>query len=130
MDPFYRAAQVDERFGVFRLQALAPSGFKESEYFRTWYHECGFQDECGLLIELDSGSLNLALGMTASSSRRFSKRQVDRLEAVFPAVEALARRHWSQLTPTVESSDLRTRLQEALERIWLIGTHPPRAAGD
>ena len=49
---------------MFRLSTLAPSGFKESEYFRTWYHECGFQDECGLLIKLDSGSLNLALGMT------------------------------------------------------------------
>ena len=113
LDPFYRAAQIDQRFGVFRLRALAPSGFKESEYFRTWYHECGFQDECGLLIELDSGSLNLALGMTGSS-RRFSKRQVDRLEAVFPAVEALVRRHWNPLTPAVESADLRTRLQEAL----------------
>ena len=113
LDPFYRTAQVDERFGVFRLRDLAPSGFKESEYFRTWYHECGFQDECGLLIELDSGSLNLALGMTGSS-RRFSKRQVDRLEAVFPAVEALVRRHWNTLTPAGESADLRTRLQEAL----------------
>ena len=113
LDPFYRAAQVDERFGVFRLRDLAPSGFKESEYFRTWYHECGFQDECGLLIELDSGALNLALGMTGSS-RRFSKRQVDRLEAVCPAVESLVRRHWNPLTPVAESADLRTRLQEAL----------------
>ena len=113
LDPFYRAAQVDERFGVFRLRDLAPSGFKESEYFRTWYHECGFQDECGLLIELDSGSLNLALDMTGNS-RRFSKRQVDRLETVFPAVEALVRRHWNTLTPNAESADLRTRLQEAL----------------
>ena len=113
LDPFYRAAQVDECFGVFCLSALAPSGFQESEYFRTWYHECGFQDECGLLIELDSGSFNLALGMTGNS-RRFSKRQVDRLEAVFPAVEALVRRHWNPLAPTEEPPDLRTRLQEAL----------------
>ena len=113
LDPFYRAAEVEGRFGVFRLSTLAPSGFKESEYFRTWYHECGFQDECGLLIKLDRGALNLALGMT-DSSRRFSKRQVDRLKAVFPAVEALARRHWSQLTPTVESPNLRMRLQESL----------------
>ena len=113
LDPFYRAAQVDGRFGVFRLRALAPSGFKESEYFRTWYHECGFQDECGLLIELDSGSLNLALGMTGSS-RGFSKRQVDRLEAVFPAVEAMVRRHWNPLTSATEPTDLRARLQEAL----------------
>ncbi|MGB0624564.1 MAG: LuxR C-terminal-related transcriptional regulator [Luminiphilus sp.] len=113
LDPFYRAAQVDGYFGVFRLRALAPSGFKESEYFRTWYHECGFQDECGLLIALDSGSFNLALGMTGGS-RRFSKRQVGRLEAVFPAVEAMVRRHWNPLTPAADSSDLRRRLQEAL----------------
>jgi DNA-binding CsgD family transcriptional regulator len=113
LDPFYRAAQVEERFGVFRLKALAPIGFQDSEYFRTWYHECGFQDECGLLIKLDRGAVNLALGMT-DSSRRFTKRQVDRLKAVFPAVEALVRRHWSQLTPSAESSNLRMRLQESL----------------
>ena len=45
------------------------------------------------------------------SSRRFSKRQVDRLEAVFPAVEALVRRHWKPLAPAGEPADLRTRLQ-------------------
>ena len=65
------------------------------------------------MIELDSGSPNLALGMTGSS-RRFSDRQVDRLDAVFPAVEALVRCHWNPLTPVTESADLRTRLQEAL----------------
>ena len=113
LDPFYRAAQVDARFGVFRLSTLAPRGFQDSEYFRTWYHECGFRDECGLLIKLDRGSLNLALGMTDMSGR-FSKRQVDRLKAVFPAVEALVRRHWHQLTPAAEPSNLRTRLQESL----------------
>ena len=113
LDPFYRAAQVEARFGVFRLSTLAPRGFKESEYFRTWYHECGFRDECGLLIKLDRGSLNLALGMTDKSSR-FAKRQVDRLKAVFPAVEALVGRHWRQLTPAAEPSNLRARLQESL----------------
>ena len=49
LDPFYRAATIDEQFGVFQLNVLAPTGFKESEYYRTWYHACGFQDECGLL---------------------------------------------------------------------------------
>ena len=92
LDPFYRAAEVEGRFGVFRLSTLAPSGFKESEYFRTWYHECRFQDECGLLIKLNDGCINLALGMT-DGSRKFSKRQVDKLKAIYPAVEALVRRH-------------------------------------
>ena len=114
LDPFYRALEVDRRYGVFQLAKLAPSGFKESEYFRTWYHECGFQDECGLLIKLNHGSVNLALGMT-EGSRRFSKRQVDRLEAIFPAVEALICKHWGADTnSTQEPSDFRQRLQQAL----------------
>lgn len=114
LDPFYRALEIDKRYGVFQLSNLAPKGFKESEYFRTWYHECGFQDECGLLIKLNHGSVNLALGMT-DGSRRFSKRQVDRLEAIFPAVEALVRKHWyTATTPSPEQTDFRQRLQYAL----------------
>ena len=31
LGPFYRAAQVDKCFGVFRLSALAPNGFKKGE---------------------------------------------------------------------------------------------------
>ena len=85
LDPFYRAAAIENRFGVFRLSTLAPNGFKESEYFRTWYHECGFSDECGLLIPLNSGFVNLALGMT-DGSRKFYKRQSDQLDKIAPAI--------------------------------------------
>ena len=114
LDPFYRALELDKRYGVFQLSTLAPRGFKESEYFRTWYHECGFQDECGLLIKLNHGSINLALGMT-EGSRRFSKRQVEKLKAVFPAIEALARKHWPAASASQpEQSDFRQRLQSAL----------------
>ncbi len=114
LDPFYRALEIDKQFGVFQLYKLAPKGFKESEYFRTWYHECGFQDECGLLIKLHNGSVNLALGMT-EGSRRFSKRQVDCLEAIFPAVEALTRKNWgNETTSNPEQADFRQRLQLAL----------------
>jgi DNA-binding CsgD family transcriptional regulator len=114
LDPFYRALEIEKRYGVFQLSGLAPKGFKESEYFRTWYHECGFQDECGLLIKLNHGSINLALGMT-DGSRRFSKRQVGKLEDVFPAIEALLRKHWaSPATSHPEQPDFRQRLQQAL----------------
>ena len=114
LDPFYRALEIEKRYGVFQLSGLAPKGFKESEYFRTWYHECGFQDECGLLIKLNHGSVNLALGMT-DSNRRFSRRQVENLEAIFPAIEALVRKNWSTATTSSpEKSDFRQRLQHAL----------------
>lgn len=114
LDPFYRAATIDGRFGVFKLNTLAPTGFKESEYYRTWYHDCGFQDECGLLIKLTDGVVNLAFGMT-DGSRLFSKRQINLLEAIFPVVEALIRQHWhSTASPTADQTGLRQRIHVAL----------------
>ena len=114
LDPFYRAATVDEQFGVFQLNVLAPTGFKESEYYRTWYQDCGFQDECGLLIKLTDGVVNLAFGMT-DGSRLFSKRQINLLEAIFPVVEALICRHWHNAgSPAANQTGLRQRLHVAL----------------
>ena len=113
LDPFYRASEVEGRFGVFGLSSLAPKGFKDSEYYRTWYHACGFQDECGLLIKLGHGSVNIALGIT-DNSRKFAKAQVRALHDIFPAAEALMQQHWGMLNPQVtDPSNLRHRLQSA-----------------
>jgi hypothetical protein len=35
LDPYYLAADRDQRFGVFRLRDLSPTGFKDSEYYKT-----------------------------------------------------------------------------------------------
>ena len=113
LDPFYRSAAVHQEYGVFKLSTLAPTGFKESEYFRTWYHDCGFTDECGMLIPLSDGFVNLALGMT-DSGHKFSKRQFDRLEEIFPAIEALIQQHWAEVSPATGESTLRDRLHSAL----------------
>ena len=113
LDPFYRAAAIENRFGVFRLSTLAPSGFKESEYFRTWYHECGLSDECGLLIPLNSGFVNLALGMT-DGRRKFSKGQFDQLDTISPAIEALVCKHWHDTPKAPREAALRERLHNAL----------------
>lgn len=113
LDPFYCAAAIENRFGVFRLSTLAPNGFKESEYFRTWYHECGFSDECGLLIPLESGFVNLALGMTDGSSK-ISKRQFDQLDTIAPAIEALVCKHWRDTPMAPAETALRERLHSAL----------------
>lgn len=113
LDPFYRASELEGRYGVFRLSTLAPKGFKESEYYRTWYHACGFKDECGMLIKLSHGSVNIALGIT-DTGRTFLKPQVKQLEDMFPAAQALMQRHWSEPDPAmVDPSDFRHRLQHA-----------------
>ena len=112
LDPFYRAASIEGRFGVFRLRDLAPKGFRDSEYYRTWYHECGFQDECGLLIQLDTGFVNLALGRIGKGV--FSKAHVQLLQAIFPAIEALVCRHWRDHKTMASGAGFRHRLQHSL----------------
>ncbi len=63
LDPFYLAATRDRAFGVFRLRDIAPGEFHSSEYYKTWYRNCGYRDECGYLVPLaDEGFVNIALG--------------------------------------------------------------------
>lgn len=117
LDPFYRAAAVSQQFGVFQLKDLAPGGFKDSEYYQTWYRHCHFSDECGLLIALDDGFINLALCI-ATKGRRFGKTQLERLRAVLPLVESLAKAHWSDAPPLTNSGpdgSLRQQLHRALQ---------------
>ncbi len=113
LDPFYRAAAYDRQFGVFHLKSLAPAGFLDSEYYKTWYRNCGFVDECGLLIGLDDGFVNIALGTTQAGSR-FGKRQVGVVADVFSVVEALARAHWQQAPVTKGNTSLRQQLHASL----------------
>lgn len=115
LDPYYLAATREKKFGVFRLRDLAPGGFKDSEYYKTWYRNCGYQDECGYLIPLDGeGFVNIALGKTDQRAR-FSKPQLRILEDILPTVEALCRRHWARQDELPDGINLRARLDHALD---------------
>ncbi len=114
LDPYYMAADRDQKFGIFRLRDLAPTGFKDSEYYKVWYRNCGYQDECGYLIPLPSGGfVNIALGKLTPRSR-FGNAQFAVLEAVAPAVEALCQQHW-QAPESATTLEMRTQLNSALE---------------
>jgi DNA-binding CsgD family transcriptional regulator len=113
LDPYYTAASEGRR-GLFRLSELAPTGFRDSEYYRNWYRFCGYHDECGYLIALaDGGFANIALGRTGARGR-FSKAHRDRLDAVRSTVEALARAHWAGNAARAAGEALRERLNLAL----------------
>ncbi len=115
LDPYYLAGARDHRHGVFRLRDLTPKGFKESEYYKTWYRNCGYQDECGFVIPIsEEGFVNIALGKTASRAS-FTRRECKLLEDVYPAVEALAREHWNRMLLPSEGVNLRAQLHSALE---------------
>ncbi len=114
LDPFYQAAR-DSRFGVYRLRDLSPSGFRESEYYRSWYRNCGYQDECGYVLPIgEEGFVNIALGKTAPRAI-FTRRELGILEDILPAVETLCRQHWAGLGSAPATGNLRAQLHAALE---------------
>ena len=115
LDPYYLAATREGKFGVFRLQDLSPRGFKDSEYYKTWYRNCGYQDECGYLLSVGEDSfVNIALGKTEARAR-FTKRELQILEDILPTVQVLSQSHWGDLQGTTRGVNLRARLNSALE---------------
>jgi DNA-binding CsgD family transcriptional regulator len=117
LDPYYQAASRDRRFGVFQLRELAPTGFRDSEYYKAWYRNCGYQDECGFLLPNGAtGFINIALGRTRARSR-FSRQQVAALTAVRPVIEVLCQQHWQTHPPAsgqAAAVNLREQLNSAL----------------
>jgi DNA-binding CsgD family transcriptional regulator len=115
LDPYYLAATADKQFGVFRLRDLSPSGFKESEYYKTWYRNCGYQDECGFVIPTTGeGFVNIALGKTAARAS-FTKRERTLLADIYPTVAALCKQHWDQQASDDSGINLRAQLHSALQ---------------
>jgi len=114
LDPYYLAATQDNKFGVFRMRELAPSGFKDGEYYKTWYKNCGYQDECGYIIALGgSGFINIALGRTKGKTP-FTKRQLTIFQTILPTIEALCQAHWADSETEPNSINLRAKLHSAL----------------
>ena len=115
LDPYYLAATQDNQFGVFRLRDLSPTGFKDSDYYKTWYRNCRFEDECGYLLPLDNeGFINIALGKTTPRAS-FTKKERGILEDIYPTVEALCRQHWANSGSAPAAVNLRAQLHGALE---------------
>jgi DNA-binding CsgD family transcriptional regulator len=114
LDPFYLAASREATFGVFRLSELAPKDFRSSDYYRSWYRNCGYQDECGYLIQTRAeGFINIALGKTAPRAS-FTKRDMAVLQDIRPAVEMLCQRHWEDAVSKSPGVNLRGKLHAAL----------------
>jgi DNA-binding CsgD family transcriptional regulator len=115
LDPYYLAATRDNKFGVFRLRDLSPTGFRDGEYYKSWYRNCGYQDECGYLIPIgEEGFVNIALGKTRSRAR-FTKRELDIFEAILPMVEVLCQQHWAGSGAEPAPVNLRAQLHSALD---------------
>jgi DNA-binding CsgD family transcriptional regulator len=70
LDPFFHAAQNPRLSGCYTLAQVAPSGFKDGEYFKTFFARYGLEDEVDLLFPLHGGqTVALAFGRSLGSRR-------------------------------------------------------------
>jgi len=84
---FYAFWRNLERAGVVPLRRFTTREFKQGIYIAEFLYRCVIADEVGMLLP-DGGHWTLAIFLERSV-RRFSSREIERLERVFPALAAL-----------------------------------------
>ncbi|MEM6886905.1 MAG: helix-turn-helix transcriptional regulator [Pseudomonadota bacterium] len=109
LDPFYQLFQTATSDRVHALAYIAPDDFRRSVYYSRFFSALNLTDECGLMLPFgNQAALFLSMGVHGNS-----KMQLGTLQAMLPAISALARRHWTVLTP--ERFDGTGRLAAQLE---------------
>ena len=112
LDPFFQLFPTVKADRVDRLRDIAPDDFRRSEYYRTFFRALQISDECGVMLVIaPDAALFLSLGMTSGHSLKPGP-----LQAMLPVIGALARRHWTVLTP--ERPDGTGRLAAQMEQAF------------
>jgi DNA-binding CsgD family transcriptional regulator len=115
LDPFYRASIEGTPSGLHRLSDVAPEGFLESEYYRSYYIRTLQSDEvCFLTDHSDGWVTNISLGRE-SGAPPFDQRDIDRLRATEPIVHEALRRHWAHRRQRHPESDAASSLHAHVE---------------
>lgn len=106
VDPFFLASTGDTPPGIWRLKDIAPDRFYQGEYFRSYYAQTGLAEEVGFLIDVDL-ELSIVVSLMRTE-RKFSKAEFRMLTEIQPIVDALCRRHWSNVERTgrAEASEI------------------------
>ncbi len=121
IDPFYLIGSKEKQYGFFTLAELAPPGFKNSEYYRTWYRHTGLKNECGYVINIANGFINISIGHNGEGEK-FNKSHRQLLRDIEPLITTMCQLHYGQpFTRTPATSlgcndeTLRLQLQTALD---------------
>ena len=115
IDPFYLVATQKKRRGFFHFKDIMPSGFKQTEYYRTWYCNSGLQDECGYLISLPNNDfMYISIGRTGEMTK-FSKKDLLLLNDITPLITTLCQQRWGKELSNNQGSNIRVRMQYALD---------------
>lgn len=113
LDPFYRYGKDCQSSGLFRLDDLAPEGFQETEYYRSYFKHTELKDEVGYILRLnDSQFVNLSLGQEKVIGD-FKLTHIAFLKDITPVMEQICKQHF---TDTEKGTDnhLPDQLESAL----------------
>lgn len=112
LDPYYRAGVDGVPSGLYSLRDVAPSGFSQSEYYKSYYKKARIIDEVGFITHFPDGCFaNLSFVMF-EGSQRFRKSALDRLQLARPLVESVLKDYWENRDH--EITGLHSQLEVAL----------------
>ncbi|MBD3896714.1 LuxR family transcriptional regulator [Halomonas sp. ML-15] len=95
LDPIFQHWERHRASGVWSLDELAPSGFRDSDYFATYYRELGLHDEAGAFFPLtEQECLSLSFGFYRPSPTPAPEEVLAVLTYLFPLLESLIGQFW------------------------------------
>lgn len=95
LDPMFQHWERRRAPGIWSLDELAPSEFRVSEYFATYYRELGLRDEASAFFALgETECLSLSFGFYQRDSIPEPVGVLANLMYLFPLLNALIRQFW------------------------------------
>jgi DNA-binding CsgD family transcriptional regulator len=94
LSPFYRASAALNAPQLVRLKDIAPEGFNQSEYYKSYFARIGMSDLAGMLLPVPGNGV-VHLSFARKQGRPgFSRAMLGDLTESIPVFAALAQRHW------------------------------------
>ncbi len=96
LDPFYIACRNDIDPGAYRLLDVAPKSFLRSDYYRTFYRKIRLHDEMAILLRNGEDNWIIVSLARTRTRTRFEEAERNRVNRLFPLVEAAILRNWGK----------------------------------
>ncbi|WP_428647155.1 helix-turn-helix transcriptional regulator [Roseibium sp.] len=96
LDPFYIASRNNIDPGAYRLLDVAPKSFLRSDYYRTFYRKIRLHDEMAILLRNGEDNWIIVSLARTRTRARFDEEERDRVNRLFPLIEAAILRHWAK----------------------------------
>lgn len=94
LDPFYQYWLNHPTTGVFRLDDIAPSEFRRSEYFLTYYTGLGLHDELMCFFSPNTNTtLAFSFGFYQPQPHPDGRLLSEKMAYLFPLLQALLEKH-------------------------------------